>query len=427
MFSFLTSENQNQVVGFSLTPGIGLEAVVLDKTKTQVLKYARRKVDYNFSQRNIQDYTQFKTAITELIGALQIPPKSYAYLVLPNVYFDFIELASSIPPEGVDTALVSTAEEFYIFKKDEPVIGWNLVANATDNTLKRYAYTAFQKSDIDEIRVIFSDLGLQLAGIETSYSATLKGINLTGMISDVVMMNSPWTALVINSNSFTLFQMEGKNLVDCNDVPLAIKSFSPEEAYQAIVSSVTQLLTNYNANQLYIISQTDDISADALKKIMQYDRDIIAIESNKYSRKSLIEASGLIEDFKEANSMTLSVLGAADSKSDFGLSLNVLGKDPNSNFGVYFTTNLFGKQVEVTSSVVKSLALTFTILFALIFGGAVGGCIYWDNTQKARISELDDELSRLETQIQELSKVEVKKEEEKRQWLKLGLWQQFWQ
>jgi hypothetical protein len=52
MFNF--SDNKKQtVVGFSIVPGLGLEAVVLDKVGGTVVNYGRKKVDYNFSQRNI--------------------------------------------------------------------------------------------------------------------------------------------------------------------------------------------------------------------------------------------------------------------------------------------------------------------------------------------------------------------------------------
>ena len=91
MFNFSNNKKQN-VVGFSVVPGLGLEAVILDKVRGTVVNYGRKKVEYNFSQRNIQNYTQFKSALLELIGEMKIPPKSYAYLVLPNVYFDFIEI-----------------------------------------------------------------------------------------------------------------------------------------------------------------------------------------------------------------------------------------------------------------------------------------------------------------------------------------------
>ncbi|MBR3604510.1 MAG: hypothetical protein IKL52_00600 [Candidatus Gastranaerophilales bacterium] len=405
MFNFLSTENQKTVVGFSLTPGIGLEAVVLDKTKTNVINYGRKKVEYNFSQRNIQDYTQFKSALSELIQEMHIPAKSYAYFVLPNVFFDFLDTRGQIA--DVETALISKAEEFYIFKKDEPVIGWCDVVHPSGGDARRIAYSAFQKSDVEEIKQTFSDVNLQLIGIESSYSATLKGLHLTGLISDAVIMNSSWTALVINTNSFTLFQMEGANLVDCNDVPLAIKSFSPEEAYQAIVSSVSQLLDMFASNQLYIISQTDDISAEALKKIMQYDRDIIALESNRYSKKPLIEVVSAIGDFNEANSLTLASIGAADSKSTFGLDMNVYGKDTSSSMGVYFTTNIGGKPVEISDTTVKSFSVVLTLACALVFGGAIGASMYFGGLKQSELNSLNSESQQLTQQIDELSKIEV--------------------
>lgn len=408
MFNFLSASNTNQVVGFSLTPGIGLEAVVLDRTKTKVLNYGRKKVDYNFSQRNIQDYSQFRSALSELVNEMHIKPKTYAYMILPNVFFDFINISSSTTDDGIDMALTATAEEYYIFKKDEPVIGWCELVESSNETQKRIAYSAFQRTDVEEIKQIFASLNLQLGGIETAYSATLKGINLTGLISDAIMMNSSWTALIINTNSFTLFQMEGKNLIDCNDVPLAIKSFSPEEAYQAIVSSVSQLLDNFPSNQLFIISQTDDISAEALKKIMQYDRDIIAIESNRYARKSLLEVVGAIGDFNEANSMTLAALGAADSKSDFGLSMNIMDKDPSSNMGTY-SINLFGKQKEYTQGAITNACVSAAVVIGLVGGGLIGACKYYEGIEQNKLDSLSSEIRQLDNEIQELQKFEKPK------------------
>lgn len=410
MFNFLSASNFNQVVGFSLTPGIGLEAVILDRTKTKVLNYGRKKVDYNFSQRNIQDYSQFKNALTELVSEMHIKPKTYAYMVLPNVFFDFINISSSTADDGIDMALTATAEEYYIFKKDEPVIGWCELVESSNEAQKRIAYSAFQRTDIEEIKNIFASLNLQLGGIETAYSATLKGINLTGLISDAIIMNSSWTALIINTNSFTLFQMEGKNLIDCNDVPLAIKSFSPEEAYQAIVSSVSQLLDNFPSNQLFIISQTDDISAEALKKIMQYDRDIIAIESNRYARKSLLEVVSAVGNFNEANSITLAALGAADSKSDFGISMNILDKDPSSNMGSY-SVNLFGKQKEYTQAAITNACIMATLLIGLVGGGIIGACKYYENMEQTKLDSLTSEINQLNIEIEELQKYEKPKNE----------------
>ena len=410
-FNFNFTENKKQnIVGFSLVPGLGLEAVVFDKTKGIVTNYGRKKVDYNFSQRNVQNYGQLKNALIELMDEMKIPPKSYAYLVLPNVFFDFIEIASDTSDSGIEVALTSTSEEFYIFKKEEPVIGWCDVANPMGTTQRRLAYSAFQKSDIDEIKEIFASVGLQLAGIETAYSATLRGLNLVGLIRDAILMNSTWSALLINTNSYTIFQMEGKNLLDCNEVPLAIRSFSTEEAYDAIVSNVSQLLSGSTISQLYIISQTDEISAEALKKIMQFDREIIAIDSNKYSKKSLLEVSSAL-DFNQANSMSLSALGAVDPRSDLDINLNILNKDPNASMGVYFVANILGKPTEITQQYVQSLAIGLCAIFLLVFGLIIGASVGLNASQESQISDLKQEIKMIDQKITALEKVEIKEEE----------------
>lgn len=410
MFNLSNNTKQN-LVGFSLTPGLGLEAVILNASKTEVINYGRKKVDYNFAQRTISNYGQFKNALQELIEEMKIPAKSYAYLVLPNVYFNIMELPKDTDNAGVDMALTAATEDFYIFQKETPVVGWCEIANAMNMNQKRIAYGSFQSSDVEEIKGIFADVNLQLAGIETAYSATLKGLNLTGLIRDAILMDSSWSALLINTNSYTIFQMEGKNLIECNEVPLAIKSFSTEEAYQAIVSNASQLLSNNATSQLFIISQTDDISAGALKNIMQFDREIIAIDTNnKHSRKPLLEVSRAL-NFTEANSLTLAAIGAADNKSDFDLTLNILNNDPNASMGVYFTADIFGTPTEITKAYVTNAAISACVFLGLIFGGLIGAGAYFKQTFDDKISKLSREIGVLDEKIREAEKVEVKEEE----------------
>lgn len=398
MFNF--SNSKKTVVGFSVTPGIGLEAVVYDKNRGVVVNYGRKKVEYNFSQRSIQDYPEFKNALSELVDELHIAPKTYAYLILPNVYFDFTEFPPETSDSEIETALISISEDFYVFKKAEPVLAWCDAANLM-GAQRRLAYCAFQKTDVDEIKETFSSVGLQLAGIESAYSATLKGLNLTKKIEEVVLTDASWSALLINTNSFTLFDLEGKNLLECNEIPLAIKSFSTEEAYEAIVSSVSQLLASKMISQLYIISQTDDINAEALKKMMRFDKEVIAIDSNKYSKNSLIEVENSL-DFNDAKSLTLSVLGAVDLNSDLGLSLNVLSKDPNASMGVYF--NVGGK--EITQEFVQGTSVILSVFIALILGGITGAAMFFTDNQEKEIGKLSQNISAIENEINILSKVE---------------------
>mgnify|MGYP006873200310 CR=1 FL=1 len=108
----LSSSVQKQIVGVSLAPGIGLEAVIYDRNKNVVTNYGRKPVEYNFSTREIQDYVEFKAALVELMDEMGILPKTPIYLILPNVYFDFTDIPASLENYEVKAATLSKAEEF---------------------------------------------------------------------------------------------------------------------------------------------------------------------------------------------------------------------------------------------------------------------------------------------------------------------------
>ena len=408
--NLLLNNTQKQIIGVALTPGIGLEAAIYDRSKNTVLKYGRRKVEYNFSTREIQDYVEFKNALSELMQELGAVPKALAYLVLPNVYFDFIELPASINNTEIKTALTSKAEEFYLFKKEgEPATGWCSVANINDPTQKRFAYTSFQKSVVDSIKDIFNDFDIQLVGIETSYSATIRGLYSVGLLDDVINGHDSWTAMLVNTNSFTLMYFDGNNLLDYKDTPIAIKSFSTEEAYSVIASNASQLLDNFHSSKLYIISQTDDICAEVLKGQMLFDKEIQTIDSNKYSKKPVIEIENA-DDFKTANSMTLGVIGASNIQADFSLLMNVMSDDPAANLGVYFTTTILGTVIDVTQEFTAKISIALSVILAVLFGllylifNLVG--TNFENS----ISDISGEISNLDNLIAAESTADVKQE-----------------
>lgn len=407
----LSSGSQKTVVGVSLTPGIGLEAVVYDKTQNVILNYGRRKVDYNFSTREVQDYTEFKTALAELMDELKVLPKTMAYMVLPNVYFDFINLPADMGDAEIKTALLSKAEEYYVFKREEPVSGWTEVINPDGDGTKKFVYSSFQKNIVDNMKDAFSDIGLHLVGLENTYSATLRGLYTVGYLDDVIQEQAPWTMMMINTNSYTILNLDGKNLLEYTEVPLAIKSFSREEAYQAVISSAGQLLSSYASQRLYIISQTEDISAKILKKNLDYDHEIVAIDTNKYAdaSKLFVNVAPTLEP-NDVKFVALSSIGAATIKSDFKFKLNVLADDPDASMGIYFTTNILGTEVDVTSELVMRLSFIAAGAFIIIFGLIVAASNFFNAKCESQIGDLKSQIETLDEQIKTESQNEVKQE-----------------
>ena len=174
---------------------------------------------------------------------------------------------------------------------------------------------------------------MQLVGIESDYSATLRGMQVTGIIDDMIFENASWTAMLINANNFVLFQMDGKNLINCAEVPLAIRSFSTEEAYDSIVSSASQMLKDSDfSSKLFIISQTDEIDAELLKANMDFVGEIVAINTNKYADQPIISADKAVNG--NINILTLASIGATCiNKKTVNIILNAMADDPNANLG----------------------------------------------------------------------------------------------
>ena len=391
-----------QTVAVSITPGLGVEVALLDKKTPTVVKYGRRFIEYNLATREIQDYGVFKSAIIELFKELDISLKSNVYLTLPNVHLDFESLPLIIGDEAINNAILSKAEDSYIFKRVEPVSAWaDLVTNSqTDKRL--IVYTSFQETAISQIKDVFIELGANLIGIETSYSATLRGLYFTDVVGLDTGNNKDlnWDLLLVNSNSYALFSLKGTRLIDYTEVPLAIKSFSTEEAYQAIATSVSQILPNFPAKKLLVLSQADDICAEVLKTQITFDEEIIVHDSNKYSKVPPIKISSAVVE-NEASAMTYAIIGilALDHIEEKVLCLNLLAKTTTAG-DAYFMLNVFDKALPVTQNVVRRTLIIFAVFLAIVFGIIYGIFkLITDQTNK-QISDYQNKIDTTQQEIQ---------------------------
>ena len=370
MVKFINSNKQ--IVGVSITPNHGVEVAVLDKKEPVVVKYGSRPLEYNFATREIQDYDTFKAIIIDLFKELDISLKSSVYLTLPNVHLDFETLPLIIGDEAISNAILSKAEDSYIFKRVEPISAWTDIVTNSQTDKRVIAYTSFQETAITQIRDIFSELGAELVGIESAYSATIRGLYFTDTIDLEEDENVNWNLLLVNSNSYALFSMQGTKLIDYTEVPLAIKSFSTEEAYQAISTSVSQILPNFPAKKLIIVSQSDEICAEVLRTQVTFDDEIIVHDSNKYAKAAPITTDSSIME-TEAAAMTYAVIGAlaTDHLEERILDLNLLSTVPTLG-DAYFVFQIKDKTIVVNQELVRKaflyIAGVLVVIFAVIYG-----------------------------------------------------------
>ena len=403
IFSQLGLGNKESVY-LSITPGVGLELIQLDLNSKTVKNYAYRPLDYNESLREIPDMEAFKNAVSELFAELRINPKSNVVLNLPMVFFGQKDLSLMLGDDSISVALTSEAEQSYIFKRYEPAIAWcdSLTAQAGDT--RKLFYSAIQKDVIEDIKNALTEIGATLIGIEISLISLLKALMFTGLVQDQVQSNTSWNLMIISSNGYSICSMVGKSIVDYYEEPLAIKSFEGDEIYNAISTSAQITLMSYPANALFILSETDMVSAELLSKRIQTEGQILYWENNSFKKNDAIPVS--LEVLEEtAHKISLEAIGCASNVSlptrfNFlsGTS-GVEGDNPDEPVHVVLGSSEF----DISPNMARNYSILIAIILlvpALLFAFIV------PSVEKHKQAQLDDITSRLTNTNAEIEKMQ---------------------
>lgn len=347
-------------VGVSISPSVGVEMIEVDRLTQTVSKYSNRPLEYNYSSREILDYDQFESALAELFAELNIPNKSNIILSIPNVHFGLITLPLLLTDDAINNAIISEVEQSYIFKRQEPVVSWCEVSSSNDSENRTLAYTAIQKGSLELISEACANVGCKLIGIENSYASLLKSLSYSESTKEQMKDNVTWNLMVIGQNNYSILSMSGKKVLEYYEEPLALKSFVNDEIYNAIATSAQLTLSGLPANYLYIVSETDLVSAEVLSMRITSDSTINFLECNKFTQNEMIPVNLNILP-KLSLVITPEAIGAAVYPfSDYPLKLNLiqnlegdLGEDsfkiPKVNVG-----NL---EIELTPAFLKRILL----------------------------------------------------------------------
>lgn len=399
-------------VYLSVTHGIGLELIQLDIQSRTVKNYAYRPLEYNEALRELSDIEGFKNAVTELFNELKVPLKSSVVLNLPMVLFGSKELPLLLADDAVTEALTSEVEQSYIFKRYEPVISWTDASNSQSGDLRKLFYSAIQKNVIDDIKNALNELGITLAGIETSLTSILKALAFTGLAAEQMKDNVSWNLMLISQNGYSICSMIGKNIVDYYEEPLAIKSFEGDEIYNAINASAQITLMSYPANYLYVISETDMVSAELLSKRLQADGIINFWENNTFKKQDALPVS--LEVLEEtAHKISLEAIGVAVGnnvnmpiKFNFmsGSSSEGLSDDPNEPVHVVLGSSEF----DISPNAARNIAVAFAIVILIpaIIAFLVVPMIA--NKKQALLDDVNSRLQQTDAEIKRLQEEQNK-------------------
>lgn len=394
-------------VCLSITPGIGIEAIQIDISARTVKNYACRPLEYNESLREIPDLNAFKSAVTELFEELKLNIKSNIILNIPMVLIGNKELPLLLDDNSVTQALTSEVEQSYIFKRYEPVVSWVDVNTNSSGESRNLFYSAIQKNVLDDIKNALSELGANLIKINISIISELKALEFTGLAEEQIREGTSWNCMVITQTGYSICSMLGNKLVDYYEEPLAIKSFEDEELYNAINASAQIALMSLHANCLYIISNTNAVSAEILAKKIQIDCPIHYIENNQFKKQDFLPVS--LEILEETSrNISLEAIGiAVDFHVKLPVDFNFLGGNQSINTGDNPNELIHVVLGSYEFDISPMMAQKYAIIIAIILiVPTLLLSIFLPITARKKQSQLDEINSKLQTVQAEIKKIE---------------------
>lgn len=398
-----------ETVYLSVTPGVGLELIQLDISSRSVRNYAFRPLEYNESLRELTDYDAFKEAITELFAEMHLSTKCNIILNMPMVLFGSKELPLLLADDAVTEALTSEVEQSYIFKRYEPAISWTDSTAGQSGDMRKLFYTAIQKMALENIKNVLTELGATLAGVEISITSILKALAFSGRAEEMMKENITWNLMIVNQSGYSIISMIGKNIVDYYEEPVPIRSLEGDEIYNAINASAQITLMSYPANYLYVISETDLVSAEVLAGRLQVDGVVQFWENNGFKKQDIIPVSlEVLED--TARKISLEAIGiAVGSAVSMPMKFNFVSSSSSSDGGAVDDGNepvpikIGDKEIELTPIAARNIAVIAAIV---LIAPTLLASIAIPMLQKSKQAQLDDVTSRLQSVQNEVKKMQ---------------------
>ncbi len=392
-------KTNKQLMGVSITPEAGIEAILFDGKSKTVKGYSHKDVPFNQLTKMPEDDDEFSQAIEEIMNDLSIVPGTPVIINLPSFIFGFLDTDTVYDQteSGIYSSIVSEVEQSYMFKQNVPIPGYAFM-NSNLTGKGRIAYCAVQKALVERVKEIFYSLELVPVAIENSYSSIMKTVEYFGLASSEMSSSSNWGLISINQNSYSIFSFVGNNLTDIYEDPVAIKTFEKDEVNYAVASVINSNLQYYNFSSLIIVNNSSDINAQELAK--QFDVSgcrVSAYENNGKRAETFFNASAQVVN--DVQKISMFVLGAAiyNLQEEYILRFNLNDSDGDDETQGDF--NFLGVPIELNDeNYVKILVLIF-IVCAIPFGAVFSVAKYLDGMYTTETSKLNNEIAEFERRI----------------------------
>lgn len=366
-----------------------------------IINYASVPIQYNAFTKELENVSDFESAIKRAFSEINVGLTSRVYVSLPTFIIDHETLPDIEEEEAIKTMLVSSVEKNYIFKKYDPAISfYRLPEEEAPSGNVKICYTALRADEYSKMKGVFEDIGLKVLAIDSSFSSLINGVIVSQKVNpSLIAANDSWNIINITSNSFSIFSMKGKNLVGVYEEPLAVKSFTEEEVYQVITNSLDLVLGNYPAKQVVVVSQSDDVSAEYLASVINVDYPKTYIEDNKFRRQIVeyglnITQSNKVRISLEAIGIANWVFNQDGFKFDFLDAPLAVDTTVESIF-----VPIGGRDIELTPELIKKIVISFAIVLALIIGLIFVSLVSLYNAKEKEQIELVSKIQKIENEL----------------------------
>lgn len=318
----------------TVSQACGLEMIETDKTG-EIKSYAQVPLEYNEAQREVANYDNFHTAVEDLFAKRNInPAQANIHLSIPTVWFGAKEnIPLLIDDNGIGNMVLGELQSTYLFKRQEAVPFWfdNRVAKSSDS--RSIFYTAIQSNAAAQFGSIFTSLGANLASIECSLFATLRGLYVTGIAKEQMDTDASWSLMLVTNSGFQLIDLQGKKIAAYYEEPIPFKNYEGEEIYSAIDNAAQIAFMNTSSSSLVLVSETDLVSAQVLSEKLQFSGQLKYFEDNKFRMEPLME-------------LPLNILAEDQLK----VSLHAIGHyTPSGNIGMPVDVNFLGTSAKTAA------------------------------------------------------------------------------
>ncbi|MDD3014420.1 MAG: hypothetical protein PHC34_12015, partial [Candidatus Gastranaerophilales bacterium] len=328
-------KKNNIYIGVFVSPKSYIEVIQFDIETNTILKHGRTELNYDLIARKITEINEFEVNTAKLMEDLDIPLNSPIILSLPTTFLGHTSLPMELDDSEIKSVLADQIENNFLFRNHEPEISYVNITTIQESNTVHLAFTALQKQQVVEIEAALKRQGINLVAIDTSSASLLRGLSIAGICNDDINEAASWSVLLINTNNLILLSLIGNRLIDFFEIPIAIKSFQPNEINPAIISYSSESINSQSPDHLIIISKSDDVSAQEVAESFNANFKITAIEENIHNKESLFNI-----DSPEHKVINLETVGSAFwNKSDIPVNFNFLNKNES-------TKNVSGKEIK---------------------------------------------------------------------------------